>query len=44
MSARAALITGGTSGIGKATAETEPARLIAYVIADDGAEPTVYDK
>src|SRR5215475_2893999 len=23
---------------------TEPARLIAYVIADDGAEPTVYDK
>jgi quercetin dioxygenase-like cupin family protein len=24
--------------------KTEPARLIAYVIADDGAEPTVYDK
>jgi quercetin dioxygenase-like cupin family protein len=24
--------------------QTEPARLIAYVIADDGAEPTVYDK
>jgi len=24
--------------------KTEPARLIAYVIADDGAEATVYDK
>ena len=24
--------------------KTEPARLIAYIIADDGAEPTVYDK
>ena len=24
--------------------KTEPARLIAYGIADDGAEPTVYDK
>jgi quercetin dioxygenase-like cupin family protein len=24
--------------------QTEPARLIAYIIADDGAEPTVYDK
>jgi quercetin dioxygenase-like cupin family protein len=24
--------------------ETEPARLIAYIIADDGAEHTVYDK
>jgi|SRR5215470_7721504 len=24
--------------------KTEPARLIAYIVADDGAEPTVYDK
>ena len=24
--------------------KTEPARLIAYIIADDGTEPTVYDK
>jgi uncharacterized membrane protein YkgB/quercetin dioxygenase-like cupin family protein len=24
--------------------KTKPARLIAYIIADDGAEPTVYDK
>ena len=24
--------------------KTEPARLIAYIIADDGAEATVYDK
>ena len=24
--------------------KTEPARLIAYIIADDGAQPTVYDK
>src|SRR5215831_16635518 len=24
--------------------KTEPARLIAYVIADDGAQATVYDK
>ncbi len=24
--------------------KTQPAQLIAYIIADDGAEPTVYDK
>jgi hypothetical protein len=24
--------------------KTRPARLIAYIIADDGAQPTVYDK
>jgi quercetin dioxygenase-like cupin family protein len=24
--------------------KTKPARLIAYIIADDGAQPTVYDK
>jgi quercetin dioxygenase-like cupin family protein len=24
--------------------KTEPARLIAYIIADDGAQPAVYDK
>ena len=24
--------------------KTKPARLIAYIIANDGAEPTVYDK
>jgi quercetin dioxygenase-like cupin family protein len=24
--------------------KTKPARLIAYIIADDGAEATVYDK
>ena len=24
--------------------KTEPARLIAYIIADDSADPTVYDK
>src|SRR5262244_966236 len=24
--------------------KTKPARLIAYIIADDGVEPTVYDK
>jgi hypothetical protein len=26
------------------TSKTMPARLIAYIIADDGAQPTVYDK
>jgi quercetin dioxygenase-like cupin family protein len=24
--------------------KTKPARLIAYIIADDGAQPTVFDK
>jgi hypothetical protein len=27
--------------VGANTSKTKPARLIAYIIADDGAEPTV---
>ena len=46
-SERAALFgtsEGGHHLVSANASKTEAARLIAYVIADDGAEPTVYDK